>query len=132
MRVLVVAEPSMFDEGIEAILRQEPGLEIVGRGADPQDCARLIKEASPDVILVADGGAVERLAAELMGMVRDGYCMRMVEVHLATNSLCVYRGERQSIRQVADLVDAVRLVCGGLNPDSQVPLAPVTGEPAGC
>jgi DNA-binding NarL/FixJ family response regulator len=130
MRVLVAAEPSMFDEGIEAILRQEPGLEIIGRGADPQHVARLIKEASPDVVLVVDGEAAARLAPDLMCMVRDGYCMRMVEVHLATNSLCVYRGERQSIREVADLIDAVRLACGGLTPDAQVPMGPVTGGAA--
>jgi hypothetical protein len=129
MRVLVVGEPSLFEEGIEELIRQEPGLEIVARGADPQDTARLFKEHSADVILVADGEAATRVAPDLMDMVREGLCMRMIEVHLATNSLCVYRGDHQPIREVADLVDAVRLVCGGLTPDAQVPRAPDAREP---
>jgi DNA-binding NarL/FixJ family response regulator len=129
MRVLVVGERSLFEEGIEELIRQEPGLEIVGRLADPQDTARLFKEHSPDVILVADDEAATRLAPDLMGMVREGFCMRMIEVHLATNTLCVYRGDQQPIREAGDLVGIMRHVCGGLTPDAQVPLAPVAGEP---
>jgi hypothetical protein len=129
MRVLVVGEPSLFEEGIEELIRQEPGLEIVARGADPQDTARLFKEHSPDVILVADGEAAERLAPELMCMVRAGYCMRMVEVHLAANTLCVYCGDHRPIREAGDLVGIMHHVCGGLTPDAHVPLAPVAGEP---
>ena len=34
-RVLVVPPPLLFEQGIEELLRQEPGLEIVGRERDP-------------------------------------------------------------------------------------------------
>ena len=108
MRVLVVAEPSLFEEGIEELLRQEPGLEIVGREADLQDAVRRIKESHPDVILLADGEAATGYAPELIRLVREGFHIRVVEVHLATNTLCLYCGERQSIREVRDLVGAVR------------------------
>lgn len=124
MRVLVVAEPSMFHEGIEAILRQEPGLEIVGREKEPQEAIRLIKEASPDVILVADGEAATRLAPELMRMVRQGFRIRMVEVHLAANTLCAYRGDQQPIREPGDLVSAVRHICQPSTWDEQALLSP--------
>ena len=34
-RVLIVSELSLFGEGVEGLLRQEPGLEIVGLETDP-------------------------------------------------------------------------------------------------
>jgi len=131
MRVLVVAEPSLFEEGIEELLRQEQGLEIVGRGADPQEAVTLIKESHPDVILVADGEAATGLAPELIRMVREGFPIRVIEVNLATNTLCLYTGEQQAIREAGDLVDTVRRICAGLTRDAQIPLSPALGQSAG-
>ena len=131
MRVLVVAEPSMFEEGIGELLRQEPGLEIVGQGADAQEAVRLIEECHPDVILLADGESATGCAPEFMRLVREGFHIRVVEVHLATNTLCLYSGERQPIRQVQDLVDSVRHLCEGSGRGTQVPLTPVVGESVG-
>jgi chemotaxis response regulator CheB len=129
MRILVVAEPSMFDEGIEALLRQEPGVEIVGREEDPREALRLVKEASPDVILVADGEWATRLAPDLIRMVRQGFRMKMVEVHLATNTLCIYRGDQQRIREAGELVEAVKHICGGLGREPEDWVPPVVGQP---
>jgi len=130
MRVIVIAEPSMFNEGIEAILRQEPGLEIVGREEDPREAITLIKQASPDVILVADAEAATSLAPELIRRVGEGFCLRMVEVHLATNTLCVYCGDRQVIREAEDLVGAVRHICQPLTRDEQASLSrPSAAQP---
>ncbi len=127
MRVLLVAVPSMFGEGIEAILREEPGLEIVGREGDAQEALRLIKETSPDAILVLDGEAATGLAPQLMRMVRQGSCIGMVEVHLTTNTLCLYRGEHHRIREAAELVETVRHIGEGLTGDAQGRLEPVVG-----
>jgi DNA-binding NarL/FixJ family response regulator len=127
MRILVVAKPSMFHEGIEAILRQEPGLEIVGREEEPQEAIKLMKEASPDVILVGNGDTARRLAPELMCMVKDGCPIRMIEVHLATNTLCIYRGDQLPIREAADLLGTVRQLCHGLTPGPQLPARPEIG-----
>ena len=129
MRVLVVAEPSLFEEGIEELLRQEPGLEIVGRGAHPEEAVRLIKESHPDVILVADGEAATGYAPELIRLVREGFRIRVVEVHLASNTLCLYCGERQPIREVRDLVDTLQHICHSLTREAEVPLSPAMGQP---
>jgi DNA-binding NarL/FixJ family response regulator len=124
MRVFVVAEPSMFDEGIQAILRQEPGLEIVGRETDPQEAIGRIKEAHPDVVVLTDGEPATGLVSELLRLVGEGFHVRIVEIHLETNSLCVYCGEQQSIREVRDLVDSLGHLCHGLTEESVVPLSP--------
>jgi hypothetical protein len=129
MRVLVVAEPSMFDEGIEELLRQEPGLEVVGREADPRQAVSRIRETHPDVIILTDGERATGLDVELLRLVREGVHVRIVEVHLETNTVCIYCGEQQPIREVQDLVDTVGHICAGLSRDPQVPLSPVMEQP---
>jgi len=128
-RVLIVSELSLFGEGVEGLLRQEPGLEIVGLETDPEQAIGRVKEAHPDVVILTDGEAATGLDAELLRLVREGFHMRIVEVHLATNTLCIYCGEQQSIREVRDLVDAVGHICDSLNREAEVPLSPVTGQP---
>jgi len=119
----------MFDESIEAILSQEPGLEIVGRETDPRQAVKRIRETHPDVIILTDGEAATGLDAELLGLVRAGFHMRIVEVHLATNSMCIYCGEQQPIREVGDLVDTLGHICDSLGREGQEPLSPVMGRP---
>ena len=128
-RVLIVSQPSLFEDGIEELLRQEQGLEIVGRETDPEEAVRRIKEDSPDVVILTDGEAATGLDAELLCLVREGFRMRIVEVHLATNTLCIYCGEQQPIREVRDLVDTVQHICCGLNREAQAPLSPAMGQP---
>ena len=128
-RVFVLSGPSLFGNGIEGLLCEEPGLEIVGREMDPRQAVRRIRESHPDVIILADGEAARGLDAELLGLVREGFHMRIVEVHLATNTLCIYCGERQSIREVGDLVDAVGHICHSLNREAEVAPSPVVGYP---
>jgi len=130
LRVLVVSERSLFGEGMEELLGQEPGLEILGREEDLKEAIRRIKEAHPDVIILTDGEAATGLVAEWLRLVREGFHMRIVEVHLETNTLCIYSGEQQPIREVRDLVDTVRHMCDGLNREPGVPLSPAMGQPA--
>ena len=128
-RVFVLSGPSLFGNGIEALLCEEPGLEIVGRETDPGQAVRRIKESRPDVIILADGEPATELEAELLGLVREGLHVRIVEVHLATNTVCIFCGEQQPIREVGDLVGTVQYICEGLSQEAGVPLAQAIGPP---
>jgi len=127
MRVFIVAEPSLFEEGIEELLRQEEGLEIVGREEDPQEAVKRIKETHPDVVIFTDGEGATELEAELLRLVREGFHMRIVEVHLETNTLYIYCGEQHPILEVGDLVDAVQHICDSLSREAGVPPASAMG-----
>jgi len=129
MRVLVVAEPSLFQEGIEELLRQEPGLEIVGLETDPGQALGRIRECHPDVVVLTDGEAEIVLGAELLRLVREGFHTRVVEVHLETNTVCIYCGEQQSIREAGDLVRTMQHICDCLGRQGEVPLAQAMGPP---
>jgi DNA-binding NarL/FixJ family response regulator len=120
-RVLMVSRPSLFAEGIEGLLRHEPGLEIVALETDPAQAVGRIREAHPDVVVLTDAEAATGLVLQLLGMAREGLHMRIVEVHRATNTLCLYCGERQPIMEVRDLVDTVQAICDGLTREPHVP-----------
>jgi DNA-binding NarL/FixJ family response regulator len=123
-RVLVVSEQSLFGEGVEALLRLEPGLEIVGRETDRRQAASRVRETAPDVVVLTDGEAATGLGLELLRLVGEGFHIRIVEIHLETNSLCSYCGGQQAIREVRDLVEAVKHICHSLNREAEVPLSP--------
>jgi chemotaxis response regulator CheB len=129
MRVLLVSEPSLFGEALEELLRQEPGMEVVGLETDPEQAVERIKEVAPGVVILTDGEVATQFEAELLGLVREGLPMRIVEVDLATNTLCVYCGEQQSVRDERALADAVRHICHVFTRNAQAPLPPTAAEP---
>ena len=126
-RVLVVAEQSLFGEGVEALLRLEPGLQIVARETDRGQAANRVRETAPDVIILADGEAATGLGLDLLRLVGDGFHMRIVEIHLKDNSLRIYCGDEQSIREVQDLMDSLGHLCHSLTEESVVSLSPGQG-----
>jgi two-component system response regulator NreC len=52
IRILICDDHTLFVEGIKAMLRHEPSLEIVGEARDGRQAVDLVKELKPDVILM--------------------------------------------------------------------------------
>jgi two-component system response regulator NreC len=51
-RVLICDDHTLFVEGIKAMLRSEPSLEIVGEAHDGRQAVDLVKELKPDLLLM--------------------------------------------------------------------------------
>jgi two-component system, NarL family, response regulator NreC len=51
-RVLICDDHTLFLEGIKAILRGEPSLEVVGEAGDGRQAVEKVKELHPDVVLM--------------------------------------------------------------------------------
>jgi DNA-binding NarL/FixJ family response regulator len=69
IRILIVAEPGLFRQGLSALLARHRGIEVVGEADGAEKVARLARQLKPGVILVdadlpdPDAVSVTRLLA---------------------------------------------------------------------
>jgi DNA-binding NarL/FixJ family response regulator len=52
IQIVIVDDHPLFREGVAHTLRAEPGLEVVGQGANMEDAVRLACDLLPDIILL--------------------------------------------------------------------------------
>jgi DNA-binding NarL/FixJ family response regulator len=53
--VVLIEDNRLLREGLEAMIRSQPGLEFVGSSSNAEEALRVVYEASPDVVLVDFG-----------------------------------------------------------------------------
>jgi DNA-binding NarL/FixJ family response regulator len=51
-RIVICDDHTLFVEGIKAILRNQPSLEIIGEARDGRQAVELVKQLRPDVLLM--------------------------------------------------------------------------------
>jgi DNA-binding NarL/FixJ family response regulator len=51
-RIFILSSYPLFGQGVESLLRQETGLEIVGRETDVDKAMERIKELRPDGVII--------------------------------------------------------------------------------
>jgi two-component system NarL family response regulator len=52
IRVVLVDDHALFRRGLELVLAEEPDITIVGQAADGDDAVRLVRDVTPDVVLM--------------------------------------------------------------------------------
>ena len=92
---------------IESLLRQEKGLDIVGRETDVDKALERIKELQPDVVIVDSGDLASEPMPAVMRILREGVGTRVIGLNLQDNTMCIYRGEQRVVKEVKDLVEAI-------------------------
>ena len=80
-------------------------------------------------MLLTDGETARGLDGELLGLVREGLHVRIVEVQLATHTLYIYCGEQHPILKAEDLMVTLGHTCDTLSREAGVSLAPAMGQP---
>ncbi len=105
-RVFILTEHPLFAEGVETLLQEQPGLEVVGIGeVSPQTFAR-IQEMAPDVVVVgASGDEQESLVARVFQALPG---LKVVALNLDDNRIYIHYRQMKVGRQVEDLVEAIR------------------------
>ena len=52
IRVFICEDHALFREGVRAILRAQPGLEVVGEASNGRDALQRVRQLRPDVVLM--------------------------------------------------------------------------------
>jgi DNA-binding NarL/FixJ family response regulator len=107
-RVFILSKQSMFGVGIEALLSQEEGLEIVSRDTDLSASLECIQKTDPDVVIINCDDPDPELKSIVMDVLRDRLGICFIGLSLQNNQISVYHGEKKDVRQVEDLLKAIR------------------------
>lgn len=106
-RVLILSSQPAFGQGVEAWLRQQKGLDVVGWEAETGTLVERIEQLRPDAIIVdtgtSDSGPVQALMRFLGGQAGA----TIIAVNLHDNSVCIYNGERHASEHVKQLLEAI-------------------------
>ncbi|HID90209.1 MAG TPA: hypothetical protein EYH27_00025 [Anaerolineales bacterium] len=127
-RVFVLTAHPLFAEGVETLLRGQPGLEVVGAGSVAPETFDHLREILPDVVVVgASGGEQESLLSRLFQELPG---VKVVALNLDDNRIRIYYHQTKVGRQVEDLVEAIRqpLEWGGPRPATMRIFAIVQGR----
>lgn len=105
-RVFILTEHPLFAEGVETLLREQAGLEVIGTGdVSPQTFSR-IRELAPNVVVVgASGEEQEALVARVFQALPG---LKVVALNLDDNRIHIHYRQTKVGRQVEDLVEAIR------------------------
>jgi len=106
-RVFILSSHPLLSQGVESLLRQETGLDIVGRETDVDKAIGRIKELQPDVVIVDGSNPACDLTPAVLRILREGVGAKVIGLNLQDNTMCIYRGEQRVVKEVKDLVEAI-------------------------
>ena len=106
-RVFMLSTHPLFSQGVESLLSQETGLEIVGREIDVNKAIERITEIRPDVVILESSDPAGDPTPAVMRILREGLGIKLVGLNLKDNTLCIYCCERRVVKGIEDLVEAI-------------------------
>jgi DNA-binding NarL/FixJ family response regulator len=106
-RVFILSSYPLFGQGIESLLAQEVGLEILGRETDLNQALERIKELMPDVVIVDCDDPGVSLTAPVISILKERLGIRVIGLSIQCNTVSIYRGEERLVQGVDDLVEAI-------------------------
>lgn len=106
-RVFIVSQYQLFDAALQAALRQQPEVEVIGVCHDDLEVAYVQAQTlHPDVVLLIAGSDIIRPSAlRLLEEVSD--CL--IQVNTTDGFMQVYRRQQVSQATLADLMRAIQV-----------------------
>ena len=106
-RIFLVSRCGLLGGGLESLLAQQPGMEIVGRNGDVDRALEEIGRLHPEVVILGDCDAaadVLPVAARILQVQTD---IRVVSMNSRNETLEVYSGERRAASDLDSLLAAL-------------------------
>lgn len=107
-RVYVLSHRCMFHDGIETLLSQEEGIEIIKHESDPERSLECIREHDADVVIVNLDDPAPYLSQTVMKLLQENLDVSILGLSLKDNSIRIYRTENKMVHQVEDLMDLIQ------------------------
>jgi AmiR/NasT family two-component response regulator len=102
-RVFVLSSRSIFLQGIETLLSEEDGFEIVGQNAGSATAVECILKHNPDIVILNLDDPEPDISPAVLCVLKKRAGISLVGLSLRDNKICIFRGEEQQVRQVEDL-----------------------------
>lgn len=107
-RIYVLSRNSVFGKGIEKLLAQEAGMDIVGSDVVFGESVECIQKCSPDIVILNCDEPDKDLTDAVLWIIQQRLDITVIGMSLKDNKLCIYRGEQKQVRQLEDLLAVVR------------------------
>lgn len=107
-RIILLSRQSMFGQGIESLLSQETGFEIVSEDIDLNHIADCMQRVRPDVVIVNCDDPEIELTPAVASMLRERLGVCLIGLSLKDNRISIYRGQNKQVLQVEDLLEVIR------------------------
>lgn len=108
VRVLVLSDESLFNLGVQSLLSQYPTLEILSCEPDPEKVTAHLQSFQPHVVVLNEAQQQSAHAAEWLQILRDSPWIKLLGLSLEDSTVCIYHGETQRVREVGDLLRAIK------------------------
>jgi DNA-binding NarL/FixJ family response regulator len=106
-RVFMLSRQPLFSQGIEKLLRQRPGFEIIGREANAHQAVNCIQALAPDIVILDSQDLASTPADVVAAVLRAAPGARLISLNLENDQIMVYHGERRTARSIDDLCEAM-------------------------
>ncbi len=106
-RVFMLSKNGVFAQGLECLLRRQPGIEIVGQATDVDAAIDQIRKLKPSTILVANGEPELDPGLIMARMSFAGMNLQVIGLDLDSNTLVLCRREERFVRRVEDLIGVI-------------------------
>ena len=106
-RVFIISQEAIFGRGIESLLQDMPGIELVGNEADLQEAVKHLHKAAPDVVILYGSFPPDRLTPAMQWVLTQDNRAKIIRLSPEDNSLGLYYTERRDVRDLDDLVNAI-------------------------
>ncbi len=106
-RVFILLKLPLLGQGVETLLRQQAGSEIVGRETDTNIAIERIAELQPDVVLVDNGDPASDLVETVTRILKMETPVKVIGLDEKVNKLYLYHREQREANSVKSLVDAI-------------------------
>ena len=119
IRVAIIDDHTLFREGVAAVLKADPDIEIVGQGASAVEAIRLASGLKPDIILLdidMPGGGLNAIRTIATACPTTKIVMLTVSVDEENVIAALKAGARAYVLKgvaSAELIGILRTVCAG-------------------